>query len=259
MLGRAMVITDVDAVLDIELELPLGIGVGSSGALLTAVCRALLAVGGRTRVPDLSLPHVAALVECVAGHSSGIQDQLAATAGGLCCYRFTGVTVECTPLPQALGFLDSARVVVPPDRRVGSGRMVDLVLGGMHGPDGDEVRSALRALVRIGDRLYETLCSGASQFAAARDLVGRVLEQQIRLHPVIRTAAQATPLWPFLESGAVVAKPLGGAGPGAAWLMLPPVPDEILHRLTAEDWTCEPVVPSRTGIRVLREGGGGDE
>jgi hypothetical protein len=254
LLGRAMVITDVDAVLDIELELPLGTGVGSSGALLTAACRALLAAGGRTRVPDLSLPHVAALVECVAGHSGGIQDQLAATAGGLCCYRFTGVTVECTPLPQALGFLDGARVAVPPDRRAGSGRLVDLVLGGLHGPDGDEVRSALQALVRIGDRLFETLCRGAAQFAAARELVGRVLEQQVRLHPVIKTAARDTPLWPFLESGAVVAKPLGGAGPGAAWLMVPPVPNGVLHRLAAENWTCEPVVPSGTGIRVLRGG-----
>ncbi|WP_338740522.1 hypothetical protein [Actinomadura luteofluorescens] len=254
MLGRAMVVVDVDAALDVELEMPLGIGVGSSGALLTAACRALLGVGGRARVPDLSLPHVAALVEHVAGHSGGIQDQLAATAGGLCSYRFAGVTVECTPLPQALGLFDGAYIAVPPARRAGSGRMVDLVLDARR-LDGGEVHSALRALVSIGDQLFDSLYCGAPQFAKARDLVGQVLEQQIRLHPVIESAARATPMWPFLETGEIVAKPLGGAGPGAAWLILPPVTDEILHRLAGEMWTFERVVPSLTGIRVLNAGG----
>jgi hypothetical protein len=250
LLGRLMIAAGVNARIHIKLDLPVGSGVGTSGAALVAATKCLTALAGADDIPDLSLPHFAAAIERLAGHYGGLQDQLAATVGGLTTYTFHPTHVDVVGLPHAVHLLDGAKLMVPPNDqvRIGSSALVDLVMTSpdSHGP--------LNDLADLGEKLFSALTSTSPDYSSVPPVIRSIVDCQRRLHPAIREGIDETPLWGFIEQELIVGKPLGGAGRGSVWLILPPVPPMVLHHIRAASWSVRDLHVARSGLSVSKTG-----
>jgi galactokinase/mevalonate kinase-like predicted kinase len=249
LLGAVLAAVGVTARVEVEVSLPLGSGAGTSGAILVAAGKALLELAGVDDVPDSSLPHFVATIERLAGHRGGLQDQLAALNGGLSAYTFYNSHLEITNLEQARSLLDGSLLAVPPKehRRIGSSVLVDAV---MNDP---EASRGLHELADLGDELFAALTHRVPQLANLRATVIRIVECQRSLHPLIRRGIDDTPVWPFVRNGVVAAKPLGGAGHGSVWLLLPPVPPDVRASIELASWSVQEAELALVGLRVLNK------
>ncbi|TNH21032.1 hypothetical protein FHG89_32520 [Micromonospora orduensis] len=252
LLGKLLLLLGIPAHLDATIPLPMGSGTGSSGTVMTAATAALLALDDMG-ISLSSVPHVAAAVERLCGHHGGLQDQFAATFGGFTSYSFHDHGVDVHRLGHAGSVLRDAVLAVPPpaDRRVGSDRLVQLVADRYRAGEADTV-GALAGLVALGDQISDLLATAQPARSDLAALLLAVLDRQRRLHPVIRAGIEETPVWTLVREGAVVGKPLGGAGRGSAWLLLMST-DAARQRLASAGWVVHRVRISDVGVRTESE------
>ncbi|MGC4772400.1 hypothetical protein ACLQ25_25930 [Micromonospora sp. DT44] len=253
LLGKLLVLMGIPAHLEATIPLPMGSGTGTCGTVLTAATAALLGLNDGMGISMSSVPHVAAAVERLCGHHGGLQDQFAAAFGGLTSYLFHDKGVDVRRLGDAGGVLRNAFLAVPPpaDRRVGSDRLVQLVVDRYRAGETDTVE-ALADLVALGNQIDDLLGTACPERSSLATLLGAVLDRQRRLHPVIRAGIEETPVWTLVRDGAVVGKPLGGAGRGSAWLLLTSTA-AACQRLASEGWVVHRVRISDVGVRTESE------
>ena len=251
LVARILLAVGIEADLDISIDLPLGCGAGTSGAVTVAVTTCVLAVAGRSDVPISSLPHFAGTMERIAGHAGGLQDQLAASIGGLNCHRFMRNDIGCLDLRWASYLFDGMYLAIPPDTRNGVG-LVELVLTAVAQGD-SAVNDALRQLVHLGSEFFEKMARRTLDVVEFGGLVLAVLEQQRRLHPEIDYGITRSPFWSYICDERCVAKPIGGAGIGSAWLILPPADEDMIEVVRHAGWKVSAVAVQPHGISLWRE------
>ena len=248
LIGRILGTVGIEADLDVKVELPLGCGVGTSGSITVAATMCALAISGHDDIPVASLPHLAAGIERLCDHSGGLQDQLAATIGGFKCYDFRSSYVECVDLIHARSLLTGMALALPSQRRSGS-ELVRLVMQAATEDRNPIVVDALHRLIELGDLLLEQLSDNHPSASSVANSVLEVLEQQRRLHPEIDNSITQSPLWPLIRKGHCVAKPVGGAGKGSAWLILPPIAADVRAVLREDHWRVMDIDVSPGGAR----------
>jgi hypothetical protein len=131
-------------------------------------------------------------------------------------------------------------------------QLVDLVIAEVR-RDNHEVIGALRRLSALGSDLLAELSGPLADSARIESLILSVVSQQRRLHSQIDEAITQSPLWPFMLSRKCLAKPLGGAGFGAAWTVFPPVSDDVMAALAAAGWTAQSVEVVPYGVRSWKD------
>ncbi|WP_406077336.1 hypothetical protein [Micromonospora sp. NBC_00858] len=253
LLGKLLLLLGIPAHIEVTVPLPMGSGTGSSATVLTAATSAVLALDGGAGISVPSVPHVVAAVERLCGHHGGLQDQFAATFGGLTSYSFHERGVDVHRLGRAHGVLRGAVLAIPPpaQRRTGSDRLVQLVAERFRSGSADTI-TALAALVELGEQIGELLSAGRPGPAELSPLLLAVLDRQRQLHPVIRAGIEETPVWALVRAGAAVGKPLGGAGRGSAWLLLGAT-GAARQQLASAGWVVHKVRISDVGVRTESE------
>lgn len=248
LIGRAVAFFGQNADVSIRVDAPLGSGLGTSGAIMVGLTRAMLELVDNQTVHKDSIPHLAAAFERVAGQAGGLQDQLAAVNRGFAAYRFDHGRVSILRFGSVPSFLGGAVLAFPPpeQRRIGSGNLVSLVTESWRSGS-RETRHAIRHLARVSNELYTTLIGPAANDDAVRGAVTEILGLQRSLHPEIRRGIDETPIWQFVRQHELVGKPLGGAGRGAAWLLLRPLPRELVGCLSREGWSTVPLKVEQPG------------
>jgi D-glycero-alpha-D-manno-heptose-7-phosphate kinase len=255
LVGRALVFFGRGAHVRIRIDAPLGSGLGTSGAITVAITRAMLELSGSHAVHEDSIPHLAAAFERVAGHAGGLQDQLASVTRGFGAYRFDRGRISAVRFASVPSMLNGAMLAFPPaeQRRLGSGNLVSLVTESWrHGSR--PTRQAIRRLANASNSLFAILAEQTVDEGAARAEIAEILFLQRSLHPEIRRGIDETPIWPFARQGQVVGKPLGGAGRGAAWVVLRPFPRDLPSRLSREGWSAKPLRPDHARSAGHRAG-----
>jgi D-glycero-alpha-D-manno-heptose-7-phosphate kinase len=242
LVGRALAFFGESAHVSIRVDAPLGSGLGTSGAITVAMTRALLDLSGNHMVHAESIPHLAAALERVAGHAGGLQDQLASATGGFGAYRFDRGKISKIRLAAIPPFLRGAVLAFPPpaQRRIGSGSLVSLVTDSWREGTRATIR-AMRNLARTSNELYRVLAEPNADHDAARRVVEEIIHAQRSLHSQICQGIDETPIWPYIQRHQVIGKPLGGAGRGAAWLLLRPLPRGLASSLAEHGWTTVPL------------------
>lgn len=252
-LARGLLLTRIEARLQITVEAPLGSGLGTSGAITSCAMAALFRLAGLPTFDRATVAHTAAALERLAGHAGGLQDQFGCVTGGLTSYRFAAGHVDVGRLDHAADVLRGAILALPPpaERRSGSSHLVQVVTNRWRNGSRD-TRAGITGLVALGDEMFHLLSADRPDRAAFHEAVLAVRDMQRLLHPEIRAAIDHSPFLTDLASHRIVAKPLGGAGVGAAWLMLGPCPESVRRRLRHLGWELRPFALHRTGLRTLR-------
>jgi galactokinase/mevalonate kinase-like predicted kinase len=196
------------------------------------------------------LAHIAAGIELTAGNLGGLQDQFAAVLGGFNCLYFDKASVSVEDFERNVDLLADAAVAVPPvsDQRVGSARLVELVLSSARAGNSDTI-DALAGLRECGTDMATLMALDMPRFSEFGAQIHRVLEYQMMLHPAVRDGIVESLPWHLVTHGRVIGKPLGGAGGGAAWLLLGARDESVRRILVAGGWTLRPVTISRSGLR----------
>ena len=216
-------------------EVPPGTGLGSSSTVAVALVKALATLSQR-RVSKQEIAELASFIEIVKlGRPIGLQDQFAASYGGLNCFEFEEGGVRVTPLRLSLEIRDrlerslmlfytgsarSAATILTQQRR--SSQADDpLVIHSLHGIKADalEARDALEKgrLRRVGEILHES-------WQRKKKLATGVSNE--RLDRVYQIA---------LEHGAVGGK-IAGAGGGGFLLLYcePELQDAVTSSMESE-------------------------
>jgi D-glycero-alpha-D-manno-heptose-7-phosphate kinase len=250
-IAHAMQTVSCSAVIKVHVDFPLGCGAGTSGAISVAVLAALLRIAGIDHMPFASLPHIAAGIELTAGNLGGLQDQFAAVVGGFNSYCFDSGSVVVESLARNTELLADAVIALPPtnEHRLGSARLVERVLTSARAGDKQTI-DALAGLRKCGEDMVALMAVDSPTVAEFATYVRKVLEHQVMLHPVVRDGIVASLPWSLVTRGLVVGKPLGGAGRGAAWLLLGPQPESVQSTLIDGGWTLMPASISRSGLRL---------
>jgi hypothetical protein len=248
LLATAANVLGLEVVAEVRLSLPLGIGIGSSGTVAVAALACFAALSGVSGIPPLSLPHLSAGLERICGHEGGVQDQLAAVNGGFRRYDFNGPFMTSTDYTCALPLLRGAVLAIPPIERLGSSDVVAAVLSSNPVDSSGFVTGPIRELRDAGAHLANAIARNPDpESMEIRSAVCQVTEAQLGLHPLVAESASQMPLWPDVHAGRCAAKPLGGGGAGAAWLVLAP-DEQDAGRLIAVGWEVAEIAISETGI-----------
>jgi len=100
---QAIILEDVSANIEIESEVPPGSGLGSSGTLAVNLINSLRNMKGEDRLTDLDLANAAYEFERnKMSKSVGLQDQIAAAAGGFNFIKFSKNKIEIIPFDQEI-------------------------------------------------------------------------------------------------------------------------------------------------------------
>jgi|TARA_B100001750_G_scaffold243573_1_gene259122 D-glycero-alpha-D-manno-heptose-7-phosphate kinase len=100
---QAIILENVSANIDIESEVPPGSGLGSSGTLAVNLINSLRNLKGENRLEDLDLANAAYELERnKMSKSVGLQDQIAAAAGGFNFIEFSKNRIEIIPFDKGI-------------------------------------------------------------------------------------------------------------------------------------------------------------
>jgi D-glycero-alpha-D-manno-heptose-7-phosphate kinase len=200
------------------LDAPSRSGLGTSGAMSVALVGALAVLKGDSLSPD-ELAESAAAVERSAGIAGGKQDQLASSLGGVNAFQFDPILATlATPLGEPAVQLVESCIVLHDDRGRDSQDLVAEVMRAYQ-TDDNGTRFTLTKLAAVGADVQAAFEQGS--VATLGDAIDTVCELQACLHVAIRAAIDTSPVKKMIEDGLCWAKPLGGAGLGAAWVALP--------------------------------------
>ncbi|PWR08778.1 hypothetical protein DKT68_14530 [Micromonospora acroterricola] len=198
--------------MSVEVDVPAGCGLGTSAAQGVAMVRLLAADRGIPLNPK-EVAEAAAAAERHLGIVGGWQDQYASSYGGANVVISSADGRHAHPLGPAFQAWAAARIVIalPATVRRGAALVEDVVRGyATH-----RVRASLGDLDRLAADLCGVIRLGA--YASLPKLLERVREAQERLDQRIVDPD----FLPCLESAGVsTAKPCGGGGAGAAWLII---------------------------------------
>ncbi|MFI5952603.1 hypothetical protein [Cryptosporangium sp. NPDC051539] len=235
----------VDAVqIDVSLPVPPGTGLGTSaaqGVAVTAVC----ARYSGYEVSRDALAELAAAAERSAGIAGGRQDQYAAAHGGCHLWQIgpgqqPAVGARITLAPA----LTSAFVLAHPGGTRDSGNLVDVIA--QRQQDDGAIRTALRRLNELAAPIAATLTCG--DLPALAEHLHAVRQLQRALHPAVVDTRVEEKLHAL--PGVLAAKPCGGGGTGAAWLVLcqPGAADTVTAMLPAAGLHAITVEPDPQGV-----------
>lgn len=216
-------------------EIPPGTGLGSSSTVAVALIKALATLCQR-RPGKQEIAELASYVEIVKlGRPIGLQDQFAASYGGVNCFQFEASGTNCTPLRLSLELRDrlerslmlfytgSSRNAASILARQRRSSLADdpVVLQNLHGIKADAfaVREALEKgrLRRLGEILHES-------WQRKKKLATGVSNE--RLDHVYQLA---------LEHGSLGGKITGAGGGGFLLLYCEPEQQEAVARVLADE------------------------
>jgi D-glycero-alpha-D-manno-heptose-7-phosphate kinase len=204
---------------EVRSSVPAGSGLGTSGALSVALVNGLRLAYDSPELPPLELAETAAHVERLFGVAGGKQDQFAAAFGGVNAFAFDANVSHVTRLEHRLhpDILQDALVYHDGGTRQSS-QLVERTMAAYASGD-PRVRHALHRLNELAADLALVLADGSSS------LLGEVLTDvralQRELDPAIAESIDRARVMELMNEGLCWGKPLGGAGPGAAWLIVP--------------------------------------
>ncbi len=238
----------------INSKAPSGAGLGTSGALSVALTAAFMLLRGETLPKNLlSLAVLAADVERESGVVGGLQDQFAATMGGLNVFRFYRdeyASRRINLTDTYMGELEQRLLIVYPG---GDRRSTDTVTGVM-----DEYRSgnptvtnALLSLDSAATEIVDALECGDWKKLAT--LFSTVLEQQLKLHPGLVDSGNQKIIHELRDENVNGVKLLGGGGVGACLLVFCPDNEsrkvvEVVSEMNSVK--IFPVRRAKNGLRV---------
>lgn len=235
--------TDCPPAVDRE-PVPPGTGLGTSAAQGVAVAAACTRYVGHEVNRD-AMAELAAAAERSADIAGGRQDQYAAVHGGAHLWQIG-------PGPQpAFGAritlaaaLTGALVLAHPGGTRDSGSLVEVIA---HRQQHDEaIRAALRRLNEQAAPVAAALTSG--DLSALAEHLHTVRQLQRALHPAVVDTRVEHDLHAL--PGVLAAKPCGGGGTGAAWLVLcqPGEADSVTAMLPAAGLRPITVEPDPHGV-----------
>ncbi|MGH3713251.1 MAG: hypothetical protein ACRDT4_07280 [Micromonosporaceae bacterium] len=244
-LARALQVSGV--AVSLTLDVPPASGLGTSGAVGVATVAALAAHGGASYSPDW-IAEVAAAAERATGAAGGKQDQYAAAHGAAHLWRITSSGVQPTRLHDAKVQQLAERLLIahPGGARPSSG-MVEAVAERLRAGEPD-VTTAHHDLNALAEQLPAAIASG--DLGRVADLINSVRRAQARLHP---DAVDDTAYRELTRPGGLLAaKPCGGAGAGAAWLLLceADAAPHLTRHYTQRGFTTLPVTVAPQGVHV---------
>jgi len=234
------------------LPAPAGSGMGTSSAVSAALAVALTAAAGGALPNAREIASKAKIVELACGITGGSQDQFAAALGGVNLLVFGAQEqVSVSRLkPPAVSVLQTGLIVHQGGSRASSPivkRVIDAYKRGTV-----TVTDSLQRSKKQTGRLKDALERG--DLTAVGECLTTIRCLQSALDEAIRDAIDQSPVMRLLTATPAWGKPLGAAGPGAAWFVLPHPGHkcELRDKASLAGFQVWPVIVAERGARLVR-------
>lgn len=205
----------------IDTQAPSGAGLGTSGALTVGLVAALTAFTGKCLPKNITkLAIIAAEIERKSGMLGGLQDQFAATLGGLNSLQFCNLRYNIKPVKLSFNQIKEIEQHILILYPGGSRQSTDIVFDVVKSyKDGDlKVKNALNSLNCLAPKIFEALQS--INWKRLSILLNSVREQQLILHPNIIDSVNQKIINELRNRGVNGIKLLGGGGERACLLVI---------------------------------------